>query len=303
MKFKVEFKLMPILFLAVSLQATNSFGAGADDVEVLNLEDIYNNNNPPPQVNPPETIVQPADSMTAPEATTPPLDEATVPTVETAGVEPKAEEIKVQELKDLNKLVPFSEISVIQKKYMPKTGRFQFFGAVSLATNTPWFQNYGGKLNLGYNFTEAFGLEIATMFLTSSARGIVQEIKDNNEVQAEQFVYTRSYYGLHLNWSPIYGKISFDDKKIINYEMYFAAGAGTSDTISKEKNVATIHVGIGQIFSINKSMAFRWDYGFNFFQATPTIPDNNGKAAEKNTYNDLVLSAGMSFFFPEASYR
>lgn len=298
MKFKAEFKLFIILFFAGVLLAHQVFAApNADDLDVLNLEEIYKKE---------ETKVPVPAAPIAPMNPTNPTDSSLAPTDEVAAAEEKeeqkSEEIRVQELKDLNQLVPFSEISVIQKKYMPKTGRFQFFAGASLATNTPWYQNYGGKLNLGYNFTESFGLELATLFLTSSARSIVKEIKDNNNVEAEQFVYTKGYYGLHLMWSPIYGKISYDNKKIINYEMYFALGGGTSTTNSQEKNVSTVHVGVGQIFSITKSMAFRWDYGFNMFQATPTLLDSSGKA-EKNTYNDLVLTAGVSFFFPEASYR
>lgn len=213
-----------------------------------------------------------------------------------------ATSIEVKDLKDLNRLAPFSEVSVIQKKFMPKTQRFQLFAGGSVMTNTPWYNNVGVKLNLSYNFTETFGLEINSMFLTNTERESTKEIKDAHNLLAEQFIYTKSYTGIDLVWSPIYGKISALDDTIIPFDMYFSLGGGTSATNSQEGNNATFHVGVGQIFAISKSMAFRWDYSFNTFAATPVKTATSG-TPEKNNYNDLILSAGISFFFPEASYR
>ena len=101
---------------------------------------------------------------------------------------------------------------------------------------------------------------------------------------------------------PDLRKISSLDDTIVPFDMYFSLGGGTSSTNSQEGSNATIHVGLGQIFAISKSMAFRWDYSFNTFSATPVATATSG-SPEKSNYNDLVLSAGVSFFFPEASYR
>ncbi|WP_409478037.1 outer membrane beta-barrel domain-containing protein [Pseudobdellovibrio sp. HCB154] len=212
------------------------------------------------------------------------------------------QQTEVKDLKDLNRLAPFSEVSVIQKKFMPKTQRFQLFAAGTVMTNTPWYNNVGAKLNLSYNFTESFGLEINSMFLTNAERESTKEIKEAHNLLAEQFIYTKSYVGLDLVWSPIYGKVSSLDDTIVPFDMYFSLGGGTSSTNSQEGSNATIHVGLGQIFAISKSMAFRWDYSFNTFSATPVATATSG-SPEKSNYNDLVLSAGISFFFPEASYR
>ncbi len=293
MKFKTKLKLIMTLLVAMSLRPLEaSAQSNADDLEVINLEDLYKKEEvkvQPQYVAPPAAVEADAGLATqdAP--------------AEVVATEQKAEEIKVKELKDLNQLVPFSEISVIQKKYMPKSERLQVYLGAGITTNTPWFTNYGGKLNLAYNFTESFGLEISTLFLSSSPRDVAKEIQEQHNVQADQFIYTKGYYGLDLVWSPIYGKISFDNTNIINYEMYFSLGGGQSSTNSLEKNVPTAHVGVGQIFSLSKSMAFRWDYSVNVFQATP-ISASSGQV-EKSMYNDLVLTAGLSFFFPEVTYR
>ncbi len=211
---------------------------------------------------------------------------------------------KIERLTDLNKLSPFREVSIIQKKYLPKTERFQFFAGAGTTTNSPWFLNLGVKLNIGYFFTESFGIEATGMFLSNSEREVSKEIRENNNLQPEKFVNTKSHMGLDLVWAPIYGKVTFINDRIIPFDMYFSAGVGTSNTNSQEGNNTTFHIGTGQIFAISKSMAFRWDYSWNTYQATPVADLALGNTnPQSNTYNDLILTAGFSFFFPEVSNR
>ncbi len=69
---------------------------------------------------------------------------------------------------------------------------------------------------------------------------------------------------------------------------------------TEEENEPTIHLGTSQVFAWSKSMAFRWDLMWNMYNATTR--DDTGKT-ESLTQNDLFLGIGMSFYFPEASYR
>lgn len=275
---KMIFKIALLLVMSVPAFAQQTL----DDTEVVSVEGLYSTD---PTANKEVTTDQ--DTRGLPDQLKP----------------VNKEDVDVQSLKDLSRLAPFSEVSVIQKKFLPKTQRFQFFAAGSIMTNTPWYNNVGAKLNLSYNFTEAFGVELNTSFLTNSERESTKEIKENNGLEADQFIYTKNYVGLDLVWSPIYGKISSMNNKIIPFDMYFSIGGGTSTTNSKEGDNATFHAGVGQIFAITKSMSFRWDYSFNYFNATPVQTDFTTPAPGQSSYNDLLLSAGISFFFPEASYR
>lgn len=263
-----------------------------DDQEVINIENLYKNNPPPPaQTSPAETKTE--------EVITPQEQQAQTQIKNSVDVQNS----KVKSLTDLNKLAPFSDVSVIQKKYLPKTERFQLYAAGGLTTNSPWFLNLGAKVNFGYNFSESFGVELSGMFLSNSERDAAKEIRTNINLQPDKFVVTKYNVGLDMVWSPIYGKITNLDNEIIPFDMYFALGAGTSSTTAQEKNVPTFHLGTGQIFAISKSMAFRWDYSWNFFQATPVADAASTTAPTKSTYNDLIFTAGVSFFFPEVSDR
>lgn len=206
-------------------------------------------------------------------------------------------------ISELGRLSPFNDISMIQKKYLPKTERFQIYTGLGLSTNAPWFLNVGGRINFSYNFAEKFGVEASAMFLSNSEKDAAKEIRENNNLQPERFILTKTGILLDFVWSPIYGKIATLDQDIIPFDMYFSFGGGTAGTNSTEKNVPTGHIATGQIFAISKGMAFRWDYSWLIYQATP-VPDSiTTSAPVKNTYNDLIFTAGLSFFFPEAKYR
>lgn len=264
-----------------------------DDVEIINLDSIYQT---PAPTRPNQQDQAPNRSGQLNTVQPGQLSEELPETATTPG-----QDLQVDELKDLSKLSPFSEVSIIQKKFMPKSERFQIFGGLGLTTNTPWFLNAGFRLNLGYHFTESLGVEFSSVFLSSSERQVAEEIRANNNLQPEQFIYTKGYMGLDLLWTPFYGKITLLNRKIVPYEMYFTLGGGSSNTNSQEKTSPTFHFGTGQLFTITKSMAFRWDYSLNVFQSTPLT--TNSAVAEKGTYNDLIFSAGVSFFFPEARDR
>lgn len=267
-----------------------------DDQEIINVEKLYSEK-PAPTAPVVESSKNSSSSINTGGSST-----------ETAVVEkstpdaPKQQD-KLERLTDLNTLAPFREISVIQKKYLPKTERFQLYAAGGMTTNSPWFLNLGLKLNLGYYFTESFGVELSGIFLSNSEREVSKEIRENNNLQPEKFVNTKNYVGGDLLWSPIYGKVTFLNDRIIPFDMYFSAGVGSSTTNSKEGTNTTFHLGTGQIFALSKSMAFRWDYSWNMYQATPVADSAATTASQSNSYNDLILTAGISFFFPEVSSR
>lgn len=301
--FEIRFNMIAALVLLLSFQI-NAAEQVLDDQEILNIENLYK---PAPSTRKTEAkpVEETSNSIPATESSNN-LNELMPTPVEDAKPEVvQKPDIKFDRLTDLNQLAPFREISVIQKKYLPKTERFQAFLGAGLTTNSPWFMNLGIKANLAYHFTESFGVELSGIFLSNSERQVAKEIRDNNNLQPEKFVNTKSYIGADLVWVPIYGKLSLLNNRIIPFDMYFSAGGGSSNTTSQEGNVPTLHAGVGQIFAINKSMAFRWDYSWTTFQATP-VADANASAnskPSKNSYNDLILTAGFSFFFPEAKYR
>jgi outer membrane beta-barrel protein len=210
------------------------------------------------------------------------------------------EDVKLQSVSDLKQLSPFSEISVIQRRFMPKTMRFQMFAGFSSIVNDPWFNSLGASFKGAFHLNESWGLELTYMALGSSDRQSVQDLRNENSVQTKSIISTKSYLGGAILWSPIYGKVSMFNERIVPFDMYFAVGGGQTG-LSAGVGGSTLQVSTGQIYAITKSIGFRWDFTWNSFSATP--PSNNSTPLSAQTFSNLILNLGVSFFVPEAKYR
>jgi outer membrane beta-barrel protein len=197
----------------------------------------------------------------------------------------------------LGKLSPFSEIAVIQKRFLPKTNRFQFFAGLTSMMNDPWFNSVGANTKLEFNFREAWGIELTGIYLLKSKRDSIKDLNAQNSIATTSFIVTKSYFGADILWVPIYGKMSLTNNRIVPFDFYFSLGGGNT---SVEQGLAggTIHVGTGQIFAMSKSSAVRWDFSWNSYSGKP-----DSASFQPSTFNNLMLTIGFSLFFPGAGYR
>lgn len=195
----------------------------------------------------------------------------------------------------LGTLSPFKEVSVIQKRFLPKTGRFQLFGGGTLVTNDPFFNTIGAVGKASYFLSETWGVELNYFGLSTSTRQGTDDLRNNLNVSTENLVYPKSFIGGDIVFVPVYGKMTWFNERIVPFDLYFSAGYGTTETQSGE-NAGTVHLAAGQIFALSKAHAIRWDFSWNFFNAT-------GIDGAQNSFNNLFLTVGWSWFFPEASYR
>lgn len=229
----------------------------------------------------------------------------------TKKVEKKSSGKSVKKFSDLKKLETFSDIAVIQRRYLPKTGRFEFYLAGGTNLNDAFFVGNGLNLRLGYYFSEKWGTELVYSYIQNENRDVTNELL-NRGVNTEGMVSTNSFYGIDLKWTPIYGKYAYFNEKIIPFDLYFSLGVGMTEpnvgnsaagsTVSVD-NAPTVRFGSGQIFAITKWMAFRWDLSWHFFNANSTITTTTSSSSSEDLNNNLFLNLGLSFFFPEAKYR
>ncbi len=215
--------------------------------------------------------------------------------------------VDVKDLSDLAKLAPFDDIAVIQKRFLPKTGRFELFAGPTAIINDAFFMSVGAVGRAGFYFRERWGVEATALFLNTSNRAVTQGLKKRG-VLAESLITPESYYGLDVKWTPTYGKMAWRNQSITPFDLYFSFGLGSTNT-TQGSGEPTLHLGTGQIFAQSKSMAWRWDFSWNFFSAEVVVTDDRPGAApgatmkSRSLYNNLFLTIGASFFFPEATYR
>ena len=206
---------------------------------------------------------------------------------------------EAQNLSDLAKLAPFSDVAVIQRRFLPKSQRFEATVGAFTNLNNPFFSSYGVELKGAYYLTEKWAAEAIGSFATTASRQVTDDLAKNRGITTSNLVTSRSFFGGAIKWNPIYGKITLLNKSIVPFDLNLDVGGGLTQTTDGQ-SVPTLHAGTSQVFAYSKSTAFRWDFSLNAFQADAT-DDNNFKS--KITQFDIYLGVGVSFYFPEASYR
>jgi outer membrane beta-barrel protein len=214
------------------------------------------------------------------------------------GSQTDAKQADIKDVGDLGKLQSFKDISVISRRFLPKSQRWELYLAPALNLNDAFFLNFGIQGRVGYYFRERYGIEGIFSYMTVSEREVTSDLKEKRKVDTTAFVTTTSYLGVDFKWIPIYGKMTLNNHKITPFDVYFSAGLGLTGTKQGE-SVMSIHVGTGQAFALSKSSALRWDFSWYTFNAKSSV-DTTGNSA---LYNNLVFTIGWSWFFPEATYR
>lgn len=268
-----KFLIVSALILGFGGRALAQDEGGGGDLEELNVIEVELEKSRP------ETAA-PVESAPAAEA-------------KAADGQPSAPS-RPMDFQGLGHLAPFTEVSVLQRRYLPKTGRFQLFGGASIITNDPFFNVVGGVAKFGYFFTETIGLELNYFGLSTSEAKSTKELKAVQGVKTDNIIETKSVLAADLVFVPFYGKMAWFNERIVPFDLYFSVGYGTTKTQFEDAD--TVHLAAGQIFALTKSTAVRWDFSWNFFNAT-------GIDQKKSAYNNLFLTFGWSWFFPEAKYR
>ncbi len=204
-----------------------------------------------------------------------------------------------QEAQLLNIEAP-EDIVVIQKKFYPKSGRFEFFFGGYAQVNNRLLTSFGGRAHLAYHFSERWALEFVGLYQGELNKDITTNLKNQYGVDTVGFVTQRNYFGLEIQWSPIYGKLSLFERSINPYELSFSLGGGIVQT-SDAQSVGAGSWGIGQLHPLNDSLALRWRVGGNMFVANGK-QNLNGVQANKSLFNYTInVSLGVSFLFPGLS--
>lgn len=202
---------------------------------------------------------------------------------------------------DLNQLQPFSDIAVIQRRYLPKTHRVEFSLIGQTNLNNPFFNNFGGSAKIAYYLTEQYAIEAIGTGLSIAGRQVTDDLRNNSTdpISTSNTVTARNFFGGAFKWNPIYGKVSFLNRSIVPFDLNFSFGGGLTRTDHGFEE-PTVHLGTSQIFAWTKSFGIRWDLDWNFYSARATNP--NGTQARVFN-NDLFIGIGVSFYFPGATYR
>ena len=210
----------------------------------------------------------------------------------------KIKTLKVKKLSDLVHLSPFSDVAVIQRRFMPKTGRASLSLASTFNLSSEFFFNPGVESHLTYHFLEKHGLELSGYYTFTFNRGVLNDMNNIGINATEKLPIAKSFFGLAYKWMPVYGKIAFYNKRVLAFDTLFNFGGGFSGIKKKGSAVKwepAMIAGIGQVFAITRDLGLRWDLRWHMTVRTQANP--------VSILNDILFSIGLSYYYPSAGRR
>ena len=207
-------------------------------------------------------------------------------------------ELKKLNISDYSNVISqtsYTDYSIVQRNYMPKSNRTQLKLGLSSVTNDVFYSNIGLGFGAAYYFNETWGAGLTGTLLNSSRNSYAQNIKSVQGVDIQNLVTLKNTYGLNLTFTPIYGKWSLLNKKVIPFEMYLQGGVSQITNQSSDVSSAAT-VGLGQLISLTRSSAL--DINLNWYFYTTKNINNNDQSN-----NSMLLTVAYCWFWPKPTYR
>ena len=231
-------------------------------------------------------------------------------------------------------------VGAVQNRFFVKTGRYEITPGVGYIANNAMVHRVSTGLYAAYHFSEELAAEGTFMYypdpgnssdfkgLTTTLVGIALNGSGlkNFRQPVEKTILTSS---VSAKWSPIYGKINLIGESVLNFDFYgtvgigvltkrtyFAQGVQNDDgTISAEAGAVIkdgygvpLVWGFGMNNFLNQSLALKLDARFHTYYGRPITPNRDDPtqpttADQAVPYTDLLVSAGVSMFFPKMKPR
>lgn len=231
----------------------------------------------------------------------------------------KSDRLDLKKLEDKYWAAKDTDFNVVQNRTYTKDHRMFFSLSYGTLVNDAY--SYGRMTNaaLGYYFSERYGVEFAF------EKG---NLKDNDSVTVFRGNYGTApnynkyvdYKSINFIWVPFYSKTSFLDRKIMYFDIQFAAGIGTmtyemqtdpvdsshtpSHPLDPEKKSAfgynidvTQQLFFSEHFAIRLDIKNKWSkQDLRKYQITGSQTEANDRSMGSTTQQDTTILLGLTFF-------
>lgn len=204
---------------------------------------------------------------------------------------PKADAVDLQ---GLQATTSDKQIVIIQKNYMPKTGRFSLNGGLTLFPSDVLFKTFGAQLRGSYFFTEKWGVELTGILLSSAKSTELKDLEEKQGVSVANIATLKNYLGAQVYFSSMYGKYALNDRKIYPFELYQTIGLGQMTT--DKGSSPAFSIGFGQMISMSRDSALRADLTLSLFQT-------ENVSGAKQSQSSLLINLSYSSFIPSVGRR
>lgn len=230
----------------------------------------------------------------------------------TALAQSGSDKLDLKKLEDKYWSAKDSDFSVVQNRTYTKAGRPFVSYSYGPMVNDAWLYGRLTNLSFGYYFSERWGMELAMERPNS--------LKENESVQylaaskgvAGDFNKVKDYTAVNFIMVPFYAKMSFFDRKIMYFDMQFAAGVGklkyenVQATGNRSQEVTAFNFDFTQQLFFSEHFAVRLDVKnrwskqtrrANFVTSSTSCP--TGDCPDLNQQDTSYL-LGITYFFGQS---
>lgn len=196
-----------------------------------------------------------------------------------------------------------SDFNVVQNRLFSKANRFSLSGSYGMGVNESWSETPTMAFNLGYYFSERWGVELNYTSTASKDNKDVERLKVQGGYPNHNLV--KDFYGVSVNWVPFYAKMSFLNSSIVYFDMGVSLGAGMMSYEQLRENeggtVSTpaVTLDLTQQFFLNKWLAIRADYKHRFYnEETLWYRANSAVRVDSTSLNhNSLLMLGLTVYY------
>ena len=186
----------------------------------------------------------------------------------------------------------YDSFGVVQKISAVKDSHFQFKTGLSLLTTDTFYSSYGLSLGANYNFTESFALGLGASTFLSNQNAQARNLHDFYAVPTEGIPTIKSTTNVSLFWSPIYGKWSLLNDKILPFEFYLSIGtAQVTSQLNTSVNAAT--ASLGHFISLSNYSAL--DFNLQWLSY-----DSKNLNNQDRNVNSVLLTVGYDLLWQKS---
>lgn len=164
----------------------------------------------------------------------------------------------------------FRDMGVVQRRAMPKVGRFLISSYGGFDFSDGPYTNYALNVNPGYAVSDFFEIyfNYVPMFFVSP-RSIVQTVAElqlaNGKAAEIEAAKPVSQMGVELLWAPAYGKDSLGIRTIIRSDTFMKFGY-SKVTYDTGESGSKFQVGVGKTYFVSSFLGLRAAVNFGYLE-------------------------------------
>ena len=240
-----------------------------------------------------------------------------------ASAQPKAaqqqprssDKVDLKKLEDKYWSAKDEDYAVIQNRTFSKAGKLFLSGMYGTLVNDAFAQSKPYGVNLGYYFTEDFGLEVSYLSNDSKKSASVSKFNTLAANVSPNYNLPGTTTAFNFTYTPFYAKMAFMNMAIMYFDMGFTAGLGVSDydqvirlrdgvgnDLGEGKIKQTsphFEIGVMQQLFLSKNFAFRLDIKNSFYNEKIVTYDggvSGNRSEESATKNNTYIMLGLTLF-------